>query len=57
MITADYYRLMAEYNAWMNGKVYGQCASMPEADVYEDRGAYFKSIVGCSDRWKARAET
>jgi hypothetical protein len=41
----------------MNGKVYGQCASMPEADVYEDRGTYFKSIVGCSDRWKARAET
>jgi uncharacterized damage-inducible protein DinB len=44
MIDAKYCQLMAEYNEWMNGKVFGACASLPEAALHEDRGAFFKSI-------------
>jgi uncharacterized damage-inducible protein DinB len=44
MITSDYCRLMAEYNAWMNRKTFGVCSKMPEQALYEDRGAFFKSI-------------
>ncbi len=35
---------MAEYNGWMNGKVYAACAELSQADILEDRGAFFKSI-------------
>jgi uncharacterized damage-inducible protein DinB len=44
MIDAKYCQLMAEYNEWMNGKIYGACASLSEAELHEDRGAFFKSI-------------
>jgi uncharacterized damage-inducible protein DinB len=44
MIDARYCQLMAEYNEWMNGKVYRACASLTEAALREDRGAFFKSI-------------
>lgn len=44
MIDAKYCQLMAEYNEWMNGKVYGACASLSEATLREDCGAFFKSI-------------
>jgi uncharacterized damage-inducible protein DinB len=44
MIDANYCQLMAEYNEWMNAKVYGACASLSEAALREDRGAFFKSI-------------
>ncbi|MCP9850374.1 DinB family protein [Cyanobium sp. Morenito 9A2] len=44
MIDSDYCRWMATYNAWMNRKFYMVCASLPEADLYADRGAFFQSI-------------
>ncbi len=44
MIDAEYCQIMAEYNEWMNGKIYGACASLSEAARREDRGAFFKSI-------------
>ncbi len=44
MIDPTYCHLMAEYNGWMNQKVYGACASMTEAQLHQDRGAFFKSI-------------
>jgi uncharacterized damage-inducible protein DinB len=44
MITTAYCTLMTEYNAWMNSKVYAVCAGLPEPDLYEDRGAFFRSI-------------
>jgi uncharacterized damage-inducible protein DinB len=44
MIDARYCQLMAEYNEWMNAKVYGACASLTEAALREERGAFFKSI-------------
>lgn len=44
MIDAHYAQLMAQYNEWMNTKVYRVCASLPEAALHEDRGAFFQSI-------------
>jgi uncharacterized damage-inducible protein DinB len=37
---------MAEYNAWMNGKLYDCCASIPDDERKRDVGAFFKSIHG-----------
>lgn len=39
-----YCQLMAQYNEWMNGKVYRVCESISEAELRKDCGAYFKSI-------------
>jgi uncharacterized damage-inducible protein DinB len=44
MISAEYCVLMAEYNAWMNGKVYATSAQLSDVDLYADRGAFFKSV-------------
>lgn len=44
MIDAKYCQLMAEYNQWMNDKLYRACASLSEAALHQDRGAFFKSI-------------
>jgi len=41
-----YFRLMAEYNAWMNERLYDLCATIPDAERRRDRGAFFKSIHG-----------
>jgi uncharacterized damage-inducible protein DinB len=39
-------RLLAEYNAWMNGKLYAACATLSDEDRKRDRGAFFRSIHG-----------
>ncbi|WP_020410426.1 DinB family protein [Hahella ganghwensis] len=40
------FRLMAQYNQWMNRKIY-DCARTLSRDVlWMDRGAFFKSILG-----------
>ena len=44
MITASHSQLMAQYNQWMNSRLYALCASLPEAELRKDRGAFFKSI-------------
>jgi uncharacterized damage-inducible protein DinB len=44
MITAAHGHLMARYNAWMNTRLYAVCATLPEADLRKDRGAFFRSI-------------
>jgi uncharacterized damage-inducible protein DinB len=44
MIDAQYCKLMAEYNAWMNQKVYGVCAALSHEALHADRGAFFRSI-------------
>jgi uncharacterized damage-inducible protein DinB len=44
MITADYCRTMAQYNEWMNSRLYAVCATLPESALREDRGAFFKSV-------------
>lgn len=44
MITASHSRLMAQYNEWMNSRMYALCAALPETELRKDRGAFFKSI-------------
>lgn len=44
MITASYCQLMAQYNEWMNARLYALCASLPDTELHLDRGAFFRSI-------------
>ena len=57
MLDRDYVRLMAEYNGWMNDKVYAACATLSDGERKLDRGAFFKSIHGTLNHllWGDRA--
>jgi uncharacterized damage-inducible protein DinB len=46
MITANYLRVMARYNRWQNGAIYGAAARLTDEARKEDRGAFFGSIQG-----------
>lgn len=46
MYEGDYFQLMAQYNRWMNQKLYAVCAEIPDAERKRDLGAFFKSIHG-----------
>ncbi len=35
---------MAEYNEWMNSRLYKTCSSLSDAEIKAERGAFFKSI-------------
>lgn len=57
MITPEYCRTMARYNAWQN-RQYADCLTdMPFADLTRDRGAFFGSILGTLSHliWADRA--
>lgn len=38
--------LMADYNQWMNARLYEACAALDPAALAADRGAFFGSILG-----------
>jgi len=44
VITADYCQTMAEYNLWMNERLYELCASISDDERKQDKGAFFGSI-------------
>ena len=44
MITSSHAHLMAQYNEWMNARLYALCASLPDTERRKDRGAFFGSI-------------
>lgn len=46
MIDPDYCQVMAEYNQWMNQKLYAICATIADEERKRDRGAFFQSIHG-----------
>ena len=46
MITPDYVRLMAAYNAEMNRRLYDAAARLTDAERRADRGAFWGSIHG-----------
>ena len=46
MITPTYVRLMAEYNAEMNCRLYAAAARLTDAERKADRGAFWRSIHG-----------
>jgi len=39
-------RLLAQYNQWMNDKVYEAAAKLDPAALEADRGAFFGSVLG-----------
>src|SRR5579864_2944456 len=46
MITPAYVRLMAEYNAEMNRRLYAAAARLTDVERKADRGAFWHSIHG-----------
>ena len=40
----EHYEAMARYNRWMNDKLYGLCAELPDEERKRDVGAFFGSI-------------
>ncbi|KAF7788918.1 hypothetical protein PRUB_a2020 [Pseudoalteromonas rubra] len=40
------FRLLADYNQWMNHKIYTAAARLNETALKQDRGAFFGSILG-----------
>ena len=46
MISPDFVRLMADYNAEMNRRLYAAAARLTDAERKADRGAFWKSIHG-----------
>jgi uncharacterized damage-inducible protein DinB len=44
MITTSHCELMAQYNEWMNSRLYAVCASLPDMELRKDRGAFFQSV-------------
>ncbi|MBX7059022.1 MAG: DinB family protein [Leptospirales bacterium] len=43
-INFDYCLLMADYNQWMNQRLYDLCGGLSDSELRLDRGAFFKSI-------------
>ncbi|MBJ7539176.1 DinB family protein [Marinomonas transparens] len=39
-------QLMASYNQWMNRAIYQAATQLEDADLREDKGAFFRSILG-----------
>jgi uncharacterized damage-inducible protein DinB len=46
MVTPEWCRLMAAYNAEMNRRIYAAASTLTEAQRREERGAFFGSIHG-----------
>jgi len=38
--------LMAEYNRWMNDRLFGAAGKLDDAELTADKGAFFGSILG-----------
>jgi len=53
MITPDYARQMARYNAWQNRSLYREAAALDDAERRADRGAFWGSVQGtlCHILW------
>ena len=46
MLALDIFRTMAQYNRWMNERLYAVCAEIPDVERKRDRDAFFASIHG-----------
>ncbi|HKA55307.1 MAG TPA: DinB family protein [Candidatus Binatia bacterium] len=46
MITSRYCTTMAQYNSWMNAKLYELCATLTDEERKRDHRAFFRSIHG-----------
>ncbi len=45
-MSVNYFRLLAQYNQWMNRKIYDVAMKLDAKSLWEDRGAFFKSVMG-----------
>ncbi|MBO9401544.1 DinB family protein [Shimia sp. R9_3] len=45
MISPAYCQMMARYNAWQNSQLRSVCDTLSDAELREDRGAFFGSIM------------
>jgi uncharacterized damage-inducible protein DinB len=59
----EHFRMMALYNQWANGRLYAAAGQIAPAALAEDRGAFFRSLLGTlnhllvTDRlWMSRLE-
>jgi uncharacterized damage-inducible protein DinB len=41
MAPRNYYELMAEYNKWMDSKIYAVCAEIPDEERKKRYGRFF----------------
>lgn len=46
MSLKQHFELMGVYNQWMNAKVYEAASSLSAAELAEDKGAFFGSVLG-----------
>lgn len=46
MSEKDHFLLLAQYNAWMNVKLYEAAAQLPPQELTAERGAFFGSLIG-----------
>lgn len=46
MALKQHFELLAQYNQWMNSRLYEAVARLPFEDIGRDLGAYFGSILG-----------
>jgi uncharacterized damage-inducible protein DinB len=46
MNTIELFRVQADYNRWMNERLYAVCAGIGDAERRRDLGAFFRSIHG-----------
>lgn len=44
MYQGNRWQLLAEYNRWMNARLFETCGTLPDEARKRDRGAFFKSI-------------
>ncbi len=42
----SHFAMMADYNAWANGRLYRMASQLPDEQYRRDVGAYFKSLHG-----------
>jgi len=49
MYDGNYYRMMADYNRWMNQSIFASCNRLSEHQRRQDMGAFFQSIHGTLD--------
>jgi uncharacterized damage-inducible protein DinB len=49
MISGDWVRMMAQYNHWQNSVMAQSMSSLTPAQLTEDRGAFFGSILGTAN--------
>lgn len=43
-MTASPFPLLADYNRWMNARLYDAASNLPDRELFKDRGAFFGSL-------------